>query len=258
VVESWESCCHGGILQILPRMHGWIDSNYPGTRLAVSAYAFGAIDLPNGALTETIVLGIFGRDRVDLATLDGAPAPGSIGEDAFKLYRDYDAHGARFGDTSIRATSAARQMLESFAAFSPDGRVTVVLVNADPYWADMASLTFLDVGASGPYRAFEFGAGGALRASGAGDLSDGTLVQMVAPATAMLIEFTPLGGIGPAGVDDDAGVTDAGASVPDAGSVTRRPDGGCAALGGGSGVWLWALVGAWLLRRSARGWRVSQ
>src|SRR5205823_8682898 len=72
-VESWEACCYGGILDILPRMHHWIDTTYPGTRLAVSGYDFGAIDQPNGAITEALVLGIFGREKVDLAALETPP-----------------------------------------------------------------------------------------------------------------------------------------------------------------------------------------
>ncbi|MBS1151150.1 MAG: hypothetical protein H6Q89_2848, partial [Myxococcaceae bacterium] len=243
-VESWESCCNGGVLNVLPRMQQWITGSYPGTRLSISSYAWGAIDTPNGALAQADVLGIFGREGVDLATLQDPPANGSIGEDAFKLFRNYDGAGARFGNTSIRAASA-NPMLSSFAAFDGAAHVTVVLVNKDPAAADSVTLGFAGMGPSGTWRAFQFGAGGRLAAAGSGTVTGGKLTHVVPPSTAVLIEFIPEGGL-------LAPAPDAGSEpVADAGSTpapTATPK-GCSATGGAFG--LVALVGMLLRRRNA-------
>ncbi len=252
-VESWETCCYGnGVLRILPRMHEWIDAYYPGTGLAISAYAFGAIDDLNGALAEADVLGILGREGVDIATLDGAPTPGSVGEDAFQLYRRYDGANGHFGDTSIRATSSAPDALSSFAAFDAQGRVTAVLINKDPNFAAPVALRFTGVGAEGPYRIFEFGSGGRLAPAGTGYLSDGTLSHVVAPYTASLIEFTPTAGIGPAAVDEpDAGTPDAGTPADGGTQAAPGQSSGCDATGT-AGVSLLGLIAVLSLRRARR------
>jgi hypothetical protein len=52
------------------------------------------------------VLGIFGREGLDLATLWTAPSAVQPIANAFRLYRDYDGQGGRFGDTRIHAASA--------------------------------------------------------------------------------------------------------------------------------------------------------
>jgi hypothetical protein len=220
MAESWETCCYGGVIKAVPRMRDWIAANYPGTRLSISAYSFGALDSPNGALAEVDVLGILGREGVDLATLDEPPKPDSIGEDAFKLFRNYDGQGSKFGDTSVRAISSADAVLTAFAAFDAAGHVTVVLINKDPLITDTANITFTGVGATGPFRAFQFGAGGRLASVGTGTVTGGVLTRTVQPYTATLIEFTPADGIGPAGIDEP--VVDAG-TPPGADAGTNDP-----------------------------------
>ena len=129
VDESWIN----RPIAFLPTMRGWIDGQYPGTKLGVSEYNFGALDHINGALTQADVLGIFARERVDTAMLWGAPAPSSPGAFAFRMYRDYDGLGSRFGDTYVRSTSADQGRLSVYAAErGVDGALTVMVVNKTP------------------------------------------------------------------------------------------------------------------------------
>ncbi len=49
-------------IQYIPRMRQLVDENYPGTKLAITEYNWGALNHINGALAQADVLGIFGRE----------------------------------------------------------------------------------------------------------------------------------------------------------------------------------------------------
>jgi hypothetical protein len=114
--ESWISDGGGVAVQMIPRMKAWVAANYPGTKLAITEYNWGALDHINGALAQADVLGIFGREGLDLATLWGPPTSNEPGAFAFRLYRNYDGQAHTFGETSVRATSADQDRLAIYAA----------------------------------------------------------------------------------------------------------------------------------------------
>ena len=125
--ESWI----GQPVYLIPRMKQWVTNDYTGTRLAITEYNWGALDHINGALAQADVLGIFGREGLDLATLWGPPdttnAPGLF---AFRMYRNYDGQGSAFGEISVRATSADQGKLAIYAARrSQDGALTLMAIN---------------------------------------------------------------------------------------------------------------------------------
>ncbi|HVM70988.1 MAG TPA: glycoside hydrolase family 44 protein [Anaerolineales bacterium] len=127
VDESWIDAP----VDLIPRMKTWVANNYPGTGLAISEYNWGALDYMNGALAQADLLGIFGREGLDLAALWGPPtdvsAPGVF---AFRMYRNYDGAGAGFGETSLQASSTDQDSLAVYAAQrSSDGALTLMLVN---------------------------------------------------------------------------------------------------------------------------------
>lgn len=124
--ESWI----GEPVQLIPRMRQWIDDHYPGTKLAITEYHWGAHGHINGALAQADVLGIFGREGVDLATLWQPPSPGDPVSYAFRMYRNYDGQGARFGNLSVSAGSSNQDVLSVYAARrSADGALTIMVVN---------------------------------------------------------------------------------------------------------------------------------
>lgn len=117
-------------IQYIPRMRELVDENYPGTKLAITEYNWGALGHLNGALAEADVLGIFGREGLDLATLWAPPAATDPGAYAFRMYRNYDGAGSAFGDTSVRAASADQDELAVYAAQrSSDEALTLMIVN---------------------------------------------------------------------------------------------------------------------------------
>jgi hypothetical protein len=127
VHEGWI----GQPVYLIPRMKQWVANRYPGTKLAITEYNWGALGYMNGALAQADLLGIFGREGLDLATLWGPPdsanAPGVF---AFRMYRNFDGQGSVFGETGVRATSADQDKLAIYAARrGQDGALTLMMIN---------------------------------------------------------------------------------------------------------------------------------
>jgi hypothetical protein len=129
--ESWINGTEGGpAVRLIPRMREWVNANYPGTKLAIGEYNWGALDHLNGALAQADVLGIFGREGLDLATLWAPPTSTQPGAFAFRMYRNYDGAGNVFGETSIFATSTDQSQLAIYAARrSNDSALTIIIIN---------------------------------------------------------------------------------------------------------------------------------
>ena len=113
----------------IPRLQAIIAANYPGTKLALTEYNFGALDDINGALAQADLLGIFGYQGLDAAALWGPPTPTDPGAYAFKIYRNYDNIGGTFGETSTKSTSADQSQLSVYGALRSDGNLTAMVIN---------------------------------------------------------------------------------------------------------------------------------
>ena len=116
---------------LIPRMKQWAANNYPDTKLAITEYSWGALGYLNGALAQADILGIFGREGLDLATLwdppSDAKAPGVF---AFRMYRNYDGAGSAFGETSVHAVSTDQEKLAIYAARrGADNALTLMVIN---------------------------------------------------------------------------------------------------------------------------------
>ncbi len=128
--ESWIGNDLGEVVRLIPRMHEWVNTYYPGTKIAITEYNWGGLESINGALAQVDVLGIFGREGLDLATLWGPPSPTQPGAFAFRIYRNYDGAGQGFGETSLQASSTDQGKLSIFAAQrGSDQALTVVVIN---------------------------------------------------------------------------------------------------------------------------------
>ncbi len=124
--ESWV----GVSLRLIPRLNEWIVQGYPGTRLGITEWNFGADSHINGGLAIADVLGIYGRENVYLANYWAFPNKDSPGYLAFKLYRNPDGRGNGFGDMACAATSADGDRLSCYAATdSRTGELTLMLIN---------------------------------------------------------------------------------------------------------------------------------
>jgi hypothetical protein len=132
VDESWikDTESANTAVMLLPRMKEWINSSYPGTKIAISEYNWGGHEHINGALALADVLGIFGREDVGLATLWSPPTKDQPAAFAFRIYRNYNGAGGSFGNTSLQAVSSDQAIVSTYAALrSNDGALTIILIN---------------------------------------------------------------------------------------------------------------------------------
>jgi hypothetical protein len=117
-------------VRLVPRLRGWVAQHYPGTRVGITEYNWGAEGHINGATTQADILGIFGREGLDLAARWATPAASTPTYKAIKLYRNYDGNRSAFGDTSIATAAPNPDVVSAFAAQrSSDGATTVMVVN---------------------------------------------------------------------------------------------------------------------------------
>jgi len=129
VDESWISAP----VNLISQMKQLLVEYYPGTKLGISEWNWGADKNINGALAIADVLGIFGREDVYLANYWRYPELGSPGFYAFKLFMNYDDRGGHFGDTSVQSLSSAPDQVSAYAGLnSANDRLTLMLVNKDP------------------------------------------------------------------------------------------------------------------------------
>jgi hypothetical protein len=130
--ESWIGGTQpdNGHVQLIPRLKQWVINNYPGTHVGITEYNWGDEDHINGATAQADILGIFGREGLDLGVRWTSPTAGSPVYNAFKMYRNYDGLHSRFGDLSVSATGVNADELATFAALrSSDRAMTVMVIN---------------------------------------------------------------------------------------------------------------------------------
>jgi hypothetical protein len=118
---------------LIPRMHGWVTNYYPGTKIGITEYNWGAESDISGATAQADILGIFGREGLDLATRWTTPDGSTPTYLAMKMYRNYDGNKSTFGDTSILTMVPDPDQLAAFGAVrTRDGALTLMAINKDP------------------------------------------------------------------------------------------------------------------------------
>jgi hypothetical protein len=127
--ESWI----GESVRLIPRMQAWIKQYYPGTKLGLTEWNWGADGTLNGAVAIAECLGVFGKHGLTLANYWTAPKPQSPGYYAFKIYRNADDSGAGLGDKSVWSSSSTPDELSCFGSVdSKSGLPAAVVINKRP------------------------------------------------------------------------------------------------------------------------------
>lgn len=135
--ESWiadigiqEDGIPAGVVSLIPRMRKWVQDNYPGTGLSISEYNWGGLEHINGALAQADVLGIFGREGINLAMLFDGPKTTDPGAFAFRMFLNYNGIGGKFGTTSIYSYTTTPDTLAVYTAEEASGiGLTVMIIN---------------------------------------------------------------------------------------------------------------------------------
>lgn len=151
VDESWINA----VINLIPQMRTWVSTYYPGTKIGITEYNWGAEGHINGATAQADILGIFGREGLDLATRWTTPAATSPAFKAIQMYRNYDGNKSTFGDTSVAATGPNPDQIATFAALrSTDGALTIMAVNKQLSSNAPTSITLTNFLPAGPAQAW--------------------------------------------------------------------------------------------------------
>ncbi len=120
----------------IPRMRAIANMIYPGTPMSFTEWsaAFAGESDFSTALGDADAYGIFGRERMALASRWEAPVPTNPNYLALKLYANYDGAHHTFGTTSVSDTNNGNpDLFSSYAALDSTGKtLTVMVLNKDP------------------------------------------------------------------------------------------------------------------------------
>jgi len=121
-------------VELIPRLRRWVAQCCPGLKIGITEYNWGGEDDISGAMALADILGVYGREGLDLACYWLYPKLGSPAALAYALYRNADGAGAAFGDQLLDVTLGgapeARANVSLYAARSETPPVvTIVAIN---------------------------------------------------------------------------------------------------------------------------------
>lgn len=195
VDQSWIASVgiNGGIVDLIPNLKSWVKQYYPGLKTAVTEYNWGDEANLNGATTQADVLGIFGRQALDMAcrwTVPLNPSPTYL---AMQIYRNYDGHNSTFGDTSVYAGVANPDYLSSFAAVnSSNGALTVMVINKQA-GSTPVSVSLANFGSTGTAQAWQVASASqtAITALGSVPVGNNSVSTTLPPQSITLFVIAP-------------------------------------------------------------------
>jgi hypothetical protein len=178
-------------VQLIPRLRYWVNTYYPGTRIGITEYNWGAEHHINGATAQADLLGIFGREGLDMAARWGTPAVSSPTYKAFKLYRNYDGQRSTFGDVSVAATVPDPDTVSAYAALrSSDRALTVMVVGKFLSGSANLSMDLLGFTPTGPVQVWQLTAANVLARKADLQVSGARLATTV-PASSVTLFVVP-------------------------------------------------------------------
>ncbi len=195
---------------LIPRLKQWVASYYPGTKVALTEYNWGAEASINGATAQADIYGILGRESCDLATRWTLPANTTPTYLAMKMYGNYDGQHSRFGDQSVRATVANPDNLAAFAAVrSADGALTVMLVHKELTASDSATVTLANFSAASAAHVWQLSSANTIAHLADVAVTTGG-VQLTVPAQTVTLLVIPASGGGTTATGTATGTTTTG------------------------------------------------
>ena len=181
-------------VMLIPRLRNWANTYYyPGTPIGVTEYNWGAEAHINGATTQADILGIFGREGLDLAARWTTPDATTPTYKAIKIYRNYDGNKLAFGDTSVSAAAPNPDNVAVFAAQrASDSALTVIVISKYLTGTTPVSVNLANFSASGTAQVYQLTSANAI--TRLSDLAlSGTTASFTAPAQSITLLVLPTG-----------------------------------------------------------------
>lgn len=187
--QSWMQ----SVVKLVPRFEDWISTYYPGTKFGLTEYSWGAEDHINGATAQADVLGIFGREGVDLATRWTTPALNTPVANAFKMYRNYDGNKSTFGNLSVSTSVPNPDNVAAFSAIrTNDHALTVMLINKQLTNSADVSVSLTNFYYNGTLQAWQLTSTNVITALGTQSFK-GNAVAATLPAQSITLMVLPVG-----------------------------------------------------------------
>jgi mannan endo-1,4-beta-mannosidase len=186
VEKSWIADTWQKPIRLVPWLRERIEQRYPGTKLAITEYDYGAGKHISGGLAHADALGVFGREGVYVATYWGDLGPYNAA--AYKLYRNYDGKNGAFGDTAVRVTVKDVARTSVFAATDSKNpaRTTILAINKSQKEA-LAADVMVAGGACPKADGYRLdGKGPDIQALGPATVQDGRIEATLPPLSATL------------------------------------------------------------------------
>ncbi|MBC8139414.1 MAG: cellulase [Fibrella sp.] len=181
-------------VKLVPRLRQWVDTYYPGTKIGITEYNWGAENHINGATTQADILGIFGREGLDIANRWTTPDPSTPTFKAMKMYRNYDGNKGSFGNTSVSTAVANPDTVSAFSAVrSSDGALTVMVISKHLSGNTPASVRLTNFNADGPARVYQLTSANAITRVADAAVSAGA-INATLPAQSVTLFVVPVGG----------------------------------------------------------------
>jgi hypothetical protein len=178
-------------IMLIPRMKIWVATNYPGTKIGITEYNWGAEPYINGATAQADILGIFGSQGLDLSTRWEIPDPSTPTYLAMKMYRNYDGNKSTFGDTSILTVVPNPDNLSAFGAVrTSDGAMTFMVINKDLNNATPITANITNFNATGMVQRWQLASADVINQLANITLTNGVLSDMV-PAQSITLYVLP-------------------------------------------------------------------
>jgi hypothetical protein len=210
-------------VKLIPRLRQWVDTYYPGTKIGVTEYNWGAENHINGATTQADVLGIFGREGIDIAHRWATPDASTPTFKAMKLYRNYDGNKGSFGDTSISTAVANPDNVSAYSAIrTTDGALTVMVISKYLSGTTPASVQLANFNAGGTAQVYQLTSANTITRLADATVSSGA-INATLPAQSVTLFVVPAGSSTvpvPDSGPTNFAFTSSGTATPN--TVTRR------------------------------------
>ncbi|HEV2202483.1 MAG TPA: glycoside hydrolase family 44 protein [Bryobacteraceae bacterium] len=181
-------------VMLIPRLRNWANTYYyAGTPIGITEYNWGAEGYINGATTQADILGIFGREGLDLATRWTTPDASTPTYKAIKIYRNYDGNKSEFGDTSVSAAAPNPDNVAVFAAQrTSDNALTVMVISKYLSGTTPITVNVANFSNAGTAQVYQLTSSNAI--TRLTDISfSGSAIALTAPAQSITLLVLPAG-----------------------------------------------------------------